>query len=165
METDPVEANTAVPDAWLDGWFDGYLTAIIGVSVFGGQITFSVALSDLPDPADIIPSPFFQRQMVRTFVTVSWLLFMFTLAIALFAKMIFSENTTRYWVRAIFGATGLRRIVATMMLLLQELPVVAFLFLALSITAYVPVVGWIGVGSVSLFAAFIAVLWIMLWCQ
>lgn len=162
--TNSMEADSIADNTWLDGWFDGYLTAIIGVSVFGGQITFSVALSDIPDPAEVIPSPPYQRQTVRTFVTISWLLFMFTLAIALFVKMIVSDNATRYWIRAIFGVGGLRRIIAATIILLQELPIAAFLFLALSITAYVPIVGWVGVGSISCFAVFIGVLWFRLWC-
>ena len=156
-----VMTTTTIPveGATFWGWFDGYLTAMIGVSVFGGQITFTVILSDIPDPEDIMVSPSFQRQTVRTFLAISWVLFAFTLALSLLVKMLMSDHLTRGWIEDKIGVRMMHHMTALTIILLEELPVVAFLFLALSVTAYVPIVGWIGVGSISLFAAFLAVLW------
>jgi hypothetical protein len=151
-------------EATLWGWFDGYLTAMIGVSVFGGQITFTIVLSDIPDPEDVVASPSFQQQTVRTFLAVSWLLFAATLALALLVKMLMSEHGTRSWIHGSFSDGALRYGTALTVLLLEELPVVAFLFLALSVTAYVPVVGWVAVGSIGFFVAFLGVLWLWIWC-
>jgi len=48
--------------------------------------------------------------------------------------------------------------------LVEELPVVSFRFLALAVTSYVPLVGWIAFGLKSAFVTFLGVLWLRLWC-
>ncbi|KAH8889094.1 hypothetical protein GQ53DRAFT_227388 [Thozetella sp. PMI_491] len=151
------------------GWYNSYLTAMIGISIFGGQITFSIVISDFADPSEVVQSsdpnwqPVFQKQTIRTFLAISWLLFTFTLAMALVAKMLGSEPSTRRWFRHAFGETTMHSLMAATTILLEEVPVSAFLFLALSVTPYVPVVGWIGVGGISLFMIFLAILWFRLW--
>jgi hypothetical protein len=95
------------------------------------------------------------------FVALSWLFFMVELGIAALAKiLLMDENMKRatktYFVHRnknfLFVYNGLT-------FLLNGLPLVAFLFLALAVAAYVPVVGWIGVGFISLFTLIVFVLW------
>jgi hypothetical protein len=149
-------------------WLDGYLKAVIAISVFGGQITFTVIVSEIADPA--APSPtstdaqtnrLFGMETVRMFVALSWLFFMVELGIAALVKILLMDETMKSAARTYFAhrKRNFLYIYSGITFLLNGLPLVAFLFLALAVAAYVPVVGWIGVGLISLFALVVFVLW------
>ncbi|GAB1312863.1 hypothetical protein MFIFM68171_03073 [Madurella fahalii] len=165
-------SNPASEDGEFWRWLDGYLKGIIVISVFGGQITFTVLVSDIADPADTIqadrnnpdPSliPTFARETVRTFLGISWLLFTVSLGIAVFVKTVLSDTKGRNWLVRKLGTDGFSRLYSTLTFLLNALSVSPFLFLALATAAYLPVVGWIGTAFVSLFAIAVGIFWVIL---
>jgi hypothetical protein len=149
-------------------WLDGYLKALIAISVFGGQITFTVIVSEIADPAALSPTStdaetksFFGIETVRIFVALSWLFFMVELGIAALVKILLMDEYMKGATRTYFARRkkSFLYIYSGLTFLLNGLPLVAFLFLALAVAAYVPVVGWIGVGLISLFTLAVFVLW------
>ena len=56
-------------------------------------------------------------------------------------------------------ASGYGKGLKLLEVVLNSLILGAFMFLALAIAAYVPEVGWAGVGFISFFAALVTVLW------
>jgi hypothetical protein len=132
------------------GWVDGYLTGIIGVSVLGGQITFTVLVSDIADPAAANNAPTFHKETVRTFIGISWLLFTACLGISVLVKTVLSDPGERRWLVERLGA---RRF---------DLSVVPFLFLSLAVVAYLPVVGWIGAGFVAVLMLVVGIFWFVM---
>jgi len=153
-------------------WVDGYLKGIIGISVFGGQITFTVLVSDIADPADVVRpvptnadppfTPTFTRETVRTFIGISWLLFTISLGISGILKTLLSDRNEREWLVQKLGTRGFRRLYSIVTLVLNTLTVAPFLFLSLATAAYLPVVGWIGTAFVSLFIIVVGIAWIIL---
>jgi hypothetical protein len=146
-------------------WFDDYLKAIIGIAVLGGQITFTLIVSDIADPTKLNPSvsddgtaAVFQRETVRLLIALSWLFFTFTLGFAVLTSLLFSGNRRGSLAARLGGAFDL-----TMTFLLNFLPIGAFLLLSLAAAAYVPVVGWIGVAFTSLFALCVLFFWLFGW--
>ncbi|KAH6679181.1 hypothetical protein B0J14DRAFT_580248 [Halenospora varia] len=157
-------------DEHLLRWWDGYLNGLIAISLFGGQITFTVIISEIANPATLDPTSVasrtntrFERETVRMFVALSWLLFMVPLGIAVVTKMLLLDVGIREYIRINLadGHKCFMYIPSVLSFLLNALPVIAFLFLALAVVAYVPVVGWIGVGLISLFILIVFVLWII----
>jgi hypothetical protein len=151
-------------------WLDGYLKALIAISVFGGQITFTVIVSEIADPAalsststDAKTNSFFGMETVRMFVALSWLFFMVELGIAALVKILLMDENMKVLTRtyAARRKKSFLYIYSGLTFLLNGLPLVAFLFLALAVAAYVPVVGWIGVGLISLFTIAVFLLWAM----
>ncbi len=150
-------------------WVDGYLKGIIGISVFGGQITFTVLVSEIADPADVVRpvranadpafTPTFPRETVRTFIGISWLLFIISLGISVFLKMILSDRNDRDRLVRNLSTQGFHRLYSVITFVLNTLSVAPFLFLSLATTAYLPVVGWIGTAFVSLFAVVVCITW------
>ena len=157
-------------DLWA--WVDGYLKGIIGISVFGGQITFTVLVSDIADPADVVRSvpanadpaftPTFPRETVRTFIGISWLLFIISLGISVVLKMLLSDRNEREWLVQKLGARDFRRLYSVVTFILNTLSVAPFLFLSLATAAYLPVVGWIGTAFVSLLTVVVGIAWVIL---
>ncbi|KAM7183262.1 hypothetical protein V8F20_012683 [Naviculisporaceae sp. PSN 640] len=160
--------TTAASSFWT--WFGEYLNAIIGIAALGGQITFTVIVSDIADPStlhsDIDSSNhegvIFPKEKVRFLIALSWLFFTATLGLAVVAKILFANgppgpgcaiSRRRRWFDWLY---------ATLTLLLNALPIAAFLLLALATSAYVPVVGWLGVGFIAVFGLFVLILWFVL---
>lgn len=153
------------PQAAFGNWFDGYLTAIISTAVLGGQVTFTVIVGDISDPAtlgrhgpDAGPPKVFSRETVRFLVALSWLFFVSALGLAIVAKLVFCNVP-------FVGADGLKpgpssSVLIILTLALNGLSVAAFLLLSVAVTAYVPIVGWMGVVLLSLY--FVGVLWLWL---
>jgi len=115
-------------------WLDGYLKGIIGISVFGGQITFTVLVSEIADPAETARpgaatdgegfTPTFRKETVRTFIGISWLLFTVSLGISVFLKMVLSDRKGRDWLVLKLGGRGsFDRLYSAVTLLLNILSV------------------------------------------
>ena len=136
-------------------WLDGYLKAMLAISLFGGQITFTVILSDIFDPATLT-SPYrssFPKETVRIFVSLSWMFFTIALGLSAIATILLSDSAIqKEAAKPVKGMSGI-------LLVLNILPMGAFLFLALAVTAYVPVVGWIVLAFVALGLVIAFLLW------
>ncbi|KAL2262883.1 hypothetical protein VTK26DRAFT_9147 [Humicola hyalothermophila] len=127
-------------------YYQEYLKAVIGIAVLGGQITFTVIVSDISEPKTTV----FARETVRLLIAISWLCFTVALGLGVFALLDSSyrgnnigplplSNRFRYvWAHGVIAA-------------LNRLPMAAFFLLALAVAAYVPVVGWIAVASISFY--------------
>jgi hypothetical protein len=137
-------------------WWDSFSKGIIGISTFGASITFSVILTDLPDPVAIralSPSKVadkvhFGTEAVRKFLSLSWLMFVLALGFAIVSQIKLQHSST-------YGS-GLRWLEIT----LNGLILSAFMFLSLSVAAYVPEVGFAGVGFISFFAMTVLSMWL-----
>jgi hypothetical protein len=149
-------------------WLDRYLNGHIATGVFGGQITFIVVISEIADPAASRVGPtstfLFGKDTVRLFVALSWLLFMMELGIAALGKVLLMDDRIKHAMKNYFERKGraMGYVYSVFSFVMNGLPLVAFLFLALAVTAYVPVVGLIGVGMISLFTFLVFVLWAMI---
>lgn len=146
-------------------WFDDYLKAIIGIAVLGGQITFTLIVSDIADPMKLNPSSpdngtrtVFYRETVRLFIAISWLFFTFTLGFGVLTHLLFTGDRRGSLAPRLGGV-----FYWVMTFLLNFLPIGAFLLLSLAIAAYVPVVGWIGVAFTSLLALSVLFFWQFGW--
>jgi hypothetical protein len=146
-------------------WWDRYLGVIILIATFGAQITFAVILTEIADPATLHAlnghSPF-DRETVRLFTAISWLLFMLTLGAAILSKSLVSDARIMRYVQAEFvrGDKRYPLIGCAMSFLLDFLPLVALLFLALAVVAYVPVIGYIGVGCLCVYMSTVFIIWL-----
>jgi hypothetical protein len=148
-------------------WWDRYLAAIIGISTFGGSITFSVIVSEIANPARLnpqnaeAPTPTtFDRETVRSFLAVSWLLFVCEIGIGsiLATLMYFHRDfiaehflpecpNPAHRSLAVVGPirVSTRWFLLVCTLLINSLMAAAFLFLSLSVVAYVGFAGWMSV--------------------
>ena len=149
-------------------YYHEYLKAVIGIAVLGGQITFTLIVSEIADPARLKPSlddtpqpttkSVFQRETVRLLIALSWLCFTLALGLAIFALLQSSHRISRgdplphvtsffyVWIDSVIRALNL-------------LPLVAFFLLSLAAAAYVPIVGWIAVGSIVFYTVAVHVYW------
>ncbi|EXL65641.1 hypothetical protein FOPG_18140 [Fusarium oxysporum f. sp. conglutinans race 2 54008] len=125
--------------------FEVFLSFVVTVTIFGAAI-FTVVISEIVDPSTISSNAKFDKQTVRTFLAISWLLFVVALGLAAFSMSTFyaerekagggfSEEQIRKW-----RPWG---ILASFML--QIMIIVAFLFLSLVLVAYTEGVGWVAV--------------------
>jgi hypothetical protein len=137
-------------------WWDSFSKGIIGISTFGASICFSVIMTELPDPVPIrqaSPSKLtekvhFGKEAVRKFLSLSWLMFVLALGFAIISQ-IKLQRSREY-------GSGLRWLEIT----LNGLILSAFMFLSLSVSAYVPEVGFVGVGFISFFALVLIIMWL-----
>ncbi|GAB1318186.1 hypothetical protein MFIFM68171_08396 [Madurella fahalii] len=148
-------------------YYDEYLKAVIGIAVLGGQITFTLIVSDIADPTrlssenlnpDKAPaSSVFKREDVRLLISLSWLCFTVSLGLGIFA-LVHSSNTlssngippsTSFFYT---WSDGVIRV-------LNVLPMGAFLLLSLAVAAYVPIVGWVSVGFIVVYAVAVHTYW------
>jgi hypothetical protein len=82
-------------DELTDQWFESFFPATIGMATLGASITFSTIVSKLEDPAHLNPEDptehtysVYSRETVRTFLGISFLLFVITLGVASFAVLL-----------------------------------------------------------------------------
>lgn len=73
-------ARTQEPPPWNFWlWFDKYLSAIFGIAVLGGQVTFTLIVSDLVDPATLSADSgwvtILSKEGVRLVIATGWLFF------------------------------------------------------------------------------------------
>lgn len=166
MPSDKLQSNRNTQAAFRT-WLDGYLNLIIGTAFLGGQITFTVILTDIADPATIRPGELragspsgFSKETVRLIVSLSWLCFTAALGLSATAKLIFSNAL-------VVDANGHTPLPSSwvhgiLTLLLNGLSVGAFLLLSLAVTAYVPIVGWVGVAVMSTYLLGVIWLWLIM---
>ncbi|KAM7189685.1 hypothetical protein V8F33_009933 [Rhypophila sp. PSN 637] len=171
VSTTPSTAQ-AKPSFW--SWFSEYLNAVIVIAALGCQITFTVIVGDIADPATLGTSMSsssdgtppadrdvtFPKEKVRFLIALSWFFFMATLGLAVVAKILFAIGPGPH--SSIIGRSSFSWIYGAIPLLFNALPTAAFLILALATSAYVPVVGWVGVAFISLFGIAVLVLWSVL---
>ncbi|KAK3339721.1 hypothetical protein B0T25DRAFT_362257 [Lasiosphaeria hispida] len=148
-------------------WLDGYYNAIIGTAALGGQITFTVIVTDILDPRALRsrdpaanPADVFSVETIRLLIALSWLLFVATLGLAITAKLVCCSPPFP-------GADDLKLppngpTHAILTLVLNALSIGAFFLLSLAITAYVPVVGWMGVAMLSIYSVGVLGLWLVM---
>ena len=127
-------------------WLKGYLDTIALVSGLGSQITFSIVVSGLVDPATVNngwDGDVFTVGQVQMIITMSWCVFTVAVGISIFAKVVFidpihqrnlEQNLKSRWFRLQFSAV---------LFLLNVLPTVAFTLTSLAVSAYVPPAGWL----------------------
>jgi len=131
----------------LNSW-EQYFNHMIVIGVFGGQITFTIILSDIYDPQKVSASSYassvqIDKETVRLFVALAFLFFIITLGIASVGKVILSNPTIKtrilqqlksdeYWPLEWFTVAAC---------CIDYFPIVAILFLGLAVAAYVPGVG------------------------
>jgi hypothetical protein len=137
-------------------WFNDYVKAVIAIAILGSQITFTLVVSDIADPASIgNASSLFHKETVRLLISISWLLFICTLGVGVITSLLFAADP-----RDPSDFYFAHLLTKSITFLLNFLPVGAFLLLSLATTAYVPIVGWIGVALLSLFAGSVFYLWL-----
>jgi hypothetical protein len=143
--------------------FEGFLSFVIGVSIFGAS-TFTVVVSQIADPSSLYAKPRFTAETVRTFLAISWLLFILALGIVGFSMSVvtFQREHAKLgqegeWIKRWKGV-GL--LVSSV---IELLIVVAFIFLSLVIVAYAEAVGWVAVGCASVAAILVIVLIAIQW--
>ncbi|KAF2667395.1 hypothetical protein BT63DRAFT_291143 [Microthyrium microscopicum] len=132
----------------LYDWYQSFAKGIIGLSTFGASITFSVILSNLPDPITIRAKQSsklfkkikFNEEAVRQFLSIAWLMFVLALGFAIISLVQLKKHSTI--------GSGMK----VLEIVLQWLVLAAFMFLSLAVAAYTPDVGMAGVGFISLFA-------------
>jgi hypothetical protein len=142
-------------------WWDSFAKGIIALTTLGASITFSVILSNLPDPAAVRsdasrsfrPSRVasavrFDREHVRRFLAVAWLMFVLALGLAMFSLARLKKS------RSVGRGTWLLELV------LEWLVLAAFMFLALAVCAYVPEVGIAAVAFIAFFAVVAFAMWL-----
>ena len=152
----PSQTYDISPADALYAWWDSFAKGIIGLTTLGASITFSVILSELPDPIAIRsthPSKLsrkiaFDKETVRKFLSVAWLMFVLALGLAMVSLVQLKKKR-----RAGDGMKVLE-------LVLEWLVLAAFMFLALAVSAYVPEVGVAGVAFIAFFALLAFTMWL-----
>jgi hypothetical protein len=80
---------------WMN-WYHTFFQAVIGVASIGAGFTFSVIVSPLQDPSNSDGKPDEQKlNYIQLCLSISWLLFVFSLAWASLAALIISMNKTK----------------------------------------------------------------------
>jgi hypothetical protein len=136
-------------------WWDSFSKGIIGISTFGASISFSVIVTDLPDPIAIRESTptklgskiHFDKETVRKFLSLAWLMFLLALGFALISQLKLRRSN---------GMGGSLQFLG---LVLNGLILSAFMFLSLAVAAYVPEVGIAGVSGIAFFALVVLGMW------
>ena len=142
--------------------YESLVSSVLTVTIFGATI-LTTLVSGIADPADLSPNPRFSLKTVRTFLAVSWLLFVLALVLSGFARSMHAfymeqlQGSAHAWRRK-WGITAL--LFASS---LQMLNVSAFFFLALTIMAYVEVVGFIAVVALLAAAMGVLIMFVVQW--
>jgi hypothetical protein len=130
----------------FDSW-DQYFSHMIVFAVFGGQITFTVVVSDIYDPQKVSAGgspPFVKigKETVRLFVALAFMFFIIILGVAGTGKVILSNPTikTRILQRLRETSSPLEKFTIAACCI-DYFPILAVLFLGLAVSAYVPGVG------------------------
>lgn len=140
--------------------FQLFISFIFSVSIFGAS-TFAVIAGQMTDPVDIwrpAPPPF-QLSTVRAFLSVAWLCFILSIAVAGYSSSILTvmrQRASGVYTRA--WAYAWDKIGILVSVVLHLLLVTAFLFLSLALVAYAGAVGWVAVGFSVIAIIFVIVL-------
>lgn len=140
-------------------WLNTYLSTIITVAIFGGQITFTLVVGQLAEP---LPSSIFSLNTIRYLIAAAWLLFTATLGGGIITSLLFTDIADHHGAGdhqpQFSGWFGL-----VVSFLLNFSPIGAFLLLGLATVGYAPVVGWFGVAGVGGFAVLVGKYWLFGW--
>jgi hypothetical protein len=148
-------------------WLEKLQPSIIALSTFGGSITFSI----IPSISDNPPNQRFSAQNVRTSLAVVWLFFVLALGVAAAGEAIlaFQRPVVNSGFLGEEPPAGNRWASLVILwfckfplsLLLQVLVLLAFLFSALVVVAYVGPVGWVAVACTAVFIVIAVVIWVV----
>lgn len=164
---EPDRYNPAVPDEIsqsilealtknLDSW-EQYFSGMIIIAIFGGQITFTIVLSDIYDPRKVfaresLPYLGTDKEKVRVFVALAFLFFSIALGAAAVGKIVLANPTTKTQILRSLRKkqySPLKWLTITACCI-DYFPMLAFLFLGFAVSAYVPGVGFTVVAIVLL---------------
>jgi hypothetical protein len=124
--------------------FESLLAFVLTITIFGASILTTV-VTGVSDPADSNPNSRFTKDTVLAFLAISWLLFILALAVtALIQSFLAFEKEKGTTAKRLEDKYGVWGLVASTVL--QLLIIGGFVFLSLSILAYVEVVGWFALG-------------------
>jgi hypothetical protein len=146
-------------------WFESFISATIAISILGVTITFTTLVSQLQDPsaldasnASTLTPTSFDRETVRLFIAISWLLFVVALGLATCLSLVL--NAARREIETALTANALVPVTAHLIsLALQGCLFGAFLFFSLTVAAYCRAVGFTAVGLTASFALAAFVVW------
>jgi hypothetical protein len=127
-------------------WLKGYLDTVALVSGLGSQITFSIVVSGLTDPATVNDGwagNVFTVGQVHMIITMSWCVFTLAVGISIFAKIVFIDPIHQRNLERNLKSRWFRYQFATVLFLLNVLPTAAFTLTSLAVSAYAPPVGWL----------------------
>jgi hypothetical protein len=135
------DEGKSIVDAGTRRDIQGYLSIIISISIFGASI-FSSLISQLAEPTK------FSLNTVRTFMAISWFLFISTLGCAICSNTLMGPDIATDKVSKTFRQGSKLRIrTEFFFMFLTHLSIIgAFLFMALVVMAYAEAVGWVAVG-------------------
>lgn len=131
---------------------------IIALATLGTSITFSFVLSDQTTPP--LPDARFDANAVQFFLSISWLLFLLTLAIASLGST-FLTFFRKHWIHDWDGEHGetsqltVQLYAVSISAITGSLIIAAFVFMCLVVVAYQPIVGWISLGFTSIFGVIV----------
>ena len=152
-------------------FFNGLFQTILAIGTLGASITFNYVLSnaspsdggsntlDAPTTSGL---PIFSAATVQLFLSVSWLLFLLSLAFASLGQTLltfFRAHWQRDW-DGLHGRTSQMEVqwyAVLAAVVMGGLVVGAFTLLCLVVVAYSPVVGWIALGFTGFFGLIIVV--------
>ncbi|KAK5051327.1 hypothetical protein LTR84_002979 [Exophiala bonariae] len=149
------EKNNSRSGGVLPEFAKGLFTGIIFLSTFGGSITFQTIIQDLGDQEDSNPGHRFSRKRARTFLAISWLLFVIDLGVsALLMAMLYLYRGPKQssWADTIYV-----RVLS--FIFLPGVLIGALLFSSLAVTAYSEPTGWTAVGFCGAFGLAVLVWW------
>lgn len=138
------------------GWHLRLLPSIMGLSVFGGSITFSILVAKREGS-----NGRFTDATINTFLAIAWLFFAIALVISWGGQQTLTEfsalqeEENKKW-REIF--------LSLLSLALQLLVSDSLLFLSLVVVCYIKPVGWVSVGFMSLFIVILCIVWVWSAC-
>lgn len=110
-----------------------FFTNVGAISTLGSSITFALIVSQLQDPSEVSKTCHFDLSTVRIFISISWLLFTIALVSSIFLAVLDENDFLSYG--------SLQQKLAVFLMYLLE--IAAFTLLALTVAAYVDVVGFL----------------------
>jgi hypothetical protein len=152
-----VSEEQPTPDVSIEDilrWFNQLFEATLAVGALGAGFTFSVIVSDLPDP-----SPDFTVDQVRRYLALAWLLFVILIAAACVGSLLFSFQ--RDWFIDFAHSKRRRFVTATTSLVIQLLIMAPFMVSAWAVEAYVRDVGLAAYVLTLVYGGSAVFLWIM----
>ena len=137
---------SGVIDEHTRSWFDGLFQGVIAIATLGAGFTFSVIV----DPAEPTYDREFGRERVRFCLAISWLLFILALGCAAGGASLFKFHQVITW-----------SVARWVSLLVQLLPLAAFMATARAIAAYAGTVGWVSMGIIGAYALILLGFWVV----
>jgi hypothetical protein len=150
--TERQDEGTSTMDTRDRSALQGNVSILIGFSIYGASI-FSSLTSQLAEPTK------FSLSTVRTFMAISWLLFISSIGSAyisytLIGPVAWSRSLTTAMSRSGLDSSLTTRLGIFYMNLTTLILYLAILFMALVVMAYAEAVGWVAVGVILVGATF-----------